>query len=420
MKNLSILIFFIIAPTICYTQVSEEEVRELQDAILEFESFKNQTLDNIEVIEQRNIELTKKLININFAAFRQMENSIRTAFDETDVISASATYQQAIKNIILLHTEITSVNNFTDAENVFGLDFKGQILNIAEGSLIDQIKTVFDNEPVLYVNERKSKFRNIVKSILDNPIISGLVKSNPITSVAHSIINQVVSADATKITDISLTRVDYSMPNDFGDFKRNYPAFKQSYESSNIVGGVPHSQSIIDPDAITQFSKDLKPMIKVFDELSAINDEFESSLDVFMQASEETIERAKPVESKFYEKLGVANRDAARNSIRDFFNVGATPSLELLEAKLIDNTMNEVLSYTDEVSEVSLLLKNDFLKVLRIEIELSDAYIKFFKKLKAGGDGLPHFDDVSTLDERIEQFEEIKESLVKQHNQLSS
>lgn len=398
-------------------QVSQEEFDALKKAVQHLSNDKDSLQNKYSDITAGRSKLEQRLLKLYSTSFDDMELTVRDAFDQTDVISVSATYQDVIKSIIVLHNEITKVNNFTDAQKVFGFDFIAQINRIAESKLIDQMIEVSKNESQKLRNQRKTKFKSIVSNILRNPVINSFIKSNPITSVAHSIINQTMSAQSTQIKDITITRGDYQMPSSFKDFKKDYSGFKSSYETSSLVG-LPESQRIILNESIDDFTKELQPLIKLFDDLSKINEKYESSLNVFLKASEQTISRAKPVEAEFYKKLKTNKRIDARNKINQFFNIGTDPSLELLESKLNNEEMKEVLRYADEVNEVNILLKNDFLKVISLEVELSEAYIKFFEELKNGKRGLPKFDNTETIEKKISRFQDIKKNLEVQIEKL--
>lgn len=398
-------------------QVSEEAFNILKERVEKLMLDKDSLKQNYSAIESAGSKIEQKLLKIYQANFDEMEQAIRDAFDKTDVISVSTSYQEVIKSIILLHNEITKVNNFTDAQKVFGYDFIEQIESISEATLINEMIALSENESDVLKDKRKNKFKSIITSILNNPVLNGFIKSNPITSVAHSIINQTMSAQSTQITDVAITHGNYMMPTSFRDFKNGYTEFKSSYETSSLIG-LPESKRLILDSSIDNFTSQLKPLIRLFDDLSKINGKFESSLMVFMKASEQTITRAKPIEVEFYRKLKVNSRNEARNKVNTFFNVGLNPNLETLESKLNNIEMKAALKYANEVSAVNILLKNDFLKILSLEIELSEEYIKFFEELKNGKKGLPKFENTEALEHKIDQFQKIKINLEDQAREL--
>jgi len=413
---LTLLIFYI---SNLFSQVTQKQFVSLAETVKILEDDR----DSLNV-KYRDVALARenfenKILKMYISIFADMELTVKDAFDKTDVISVSATYQQVIKSIITLHNEITKINNFTDAEEIFGFDFITQITNIAEITLIDQILKLSKNESEESLARRKNKFKSIINNIVNNPVITGLLRSNPITSVAHSIINQTMSAQSTQITDISITRGDYEIPQKYKDFKKSYTGFKESYERSSLVG-FPESKRIILDESLDKFTRELKPLIKLFDDLSKINEKYESSLEVFMKSSEQTITRVKPIENEFYKILKTKNRHEARGKINQFFNVGENPSLELIEEKLNNKEMKSVVKYSNEVNEVLFLLKNDFLKIITLEIELAEEYSVFFKELKAGKEGLPKFENTESLDKKINQFEQLKSSLIAQRNKLEA
>lgn len=412
---LTVIIFSL--PKLKAQEITKEQFDRLTQLVGDIEKDRDTLKNNFNELKLRSVDIEQKLLAMHTASFEEMQALVRDAFDKTDVISSSATYQEVIKSIILLHNEITKVNNFTDAKQVFGFDFVKQITSIAESTLINQMVKVSENESQELANKRKNRIRGIIKNIVSNPVIIGFFKSNPITSVAHSIINQTISAETTQIKDVQITRGDYQMPTVYKDFKKEYDQFKTSYETSSLVG-LPVSQRLIMDNSIDAFTKELKPLIKLFDDLSKINEKYESSLGVFIKASEQTIERAKPIEKEFYRKLETEKRLDARNKINQFFNVGTKPSLALLENKLNDLKMNSALDYVSEVDEVYILLKNDFMKVISLEIELATEYISFFDELKKGKEGLPDFENTDALDDKINKFSNLKKSLETEKDKL--
>lgn len=418
MKILFITIILFSSFSLLNAQVSDENFKKLEGTVGLLIKHKDSINEALSKTNLEKVELETRLINLYKSSFKDLERSIRHSFDKTDVISNSATYQQSITTIIKLHNDITKIHNFTDAEKVFGFDFVKQINSIAEKNLINTIVKIdaFESDEIL--KSRKENFKNIVKNIVDNPIISGLLKSNPITSVAHSIINQTMSAQSTQIKDVKVAfGGDFEMPDKYKDFKKNYDHFKNSYTSINLVG-FPQSQRFILNKSIDNFTNELNPLINLFDELSGINDKYEGSLKILILANEETINRAKPIEDKFYEKLNATNRLEASTKINTFFNVGPNPSLAILEQKLNDPDMAEALKFTSEIEEVHVLLKNDFIKILSLEIGLADAYIAFFEGLKSGKAGMPTFTDVSVITKQINQFKILRKNLSDQKTKL--
>ena len=378
------------------------------------------TLKNqLSQLEEENLSLEFKLLSMYRSSIREMEMKVKEAFDKTDVISLSATYQEVIKSIINLHNEITRINNFTDAEKIFGIDFVAIISEIVEKELLVILSEKQPVESTGLQAQKRQRFKAVVQVLLQNPVVTGLFRSNPVSSVAHSIINQVLSMQSTGLESIRLSHGTYELPEDYKDFRNDYGAFKKSYENTQLAH-LPGVESQLPDPAVCRFTEALTPYIRLFDELSGINARYSSSLEVFMKASEQTISRVQTVESVFYAKLEATDRARAREVINRFFNIGEEPGLELMEARLNDPKMKEVLEFSDEVNESLLLLKNDFLKIITLEIELTGAYIDFFTSLKTGRDGLPEFRQEAIIDQKIIQFDQLLSSLTKQKLRLEA
>jgi|GEM_PF-3058073 len=400
-------------------QVSNDAFVHLENMVLQMKRSGDSIQQKVAVIDAGRMEIESKLLTMYQNELKEMELTIKDAFDKTDVISISATYQEVIKSIISLHNEITMINNFTDAEKVFGIDFATRIQDIAMETLLVEMDHAQNEKSIENLEKRKLVFRSILKSIIYNPIISGLLKSNPITSVAHSIINQTINLYQNKLENVIVCRNNYTLPDNYKDFKNDYPAFKNSYENSSLSGLTESQRQELD-QSISEFTKKLKPLIRIFDDLSAINEKYASSLKVFMKASEQTIERVKPLEYGFFETLGVDTRQQAREKINQFFNIGTKPDLNTLETKLNHQQMKNVLLYSEKINEGLILLRNDFLKIITLEIELAMEYIQYFSNLKEGKESVTILVNSESLAMKVEQFDQLRLSLEAQKQKLDS
>lgn len=416
---LLMIIFHIIITNPVFTQISSKEFHILCDKVEELERSRDSLYILNASFMENNERLDDKLREMYLCAFYDMELIIKEAFDKTDVISVSATYQEVIRSIINLHTEITRINNFTDAQKVFGINFIDQISHKAEETLFDAIIVNNHKLDEQMRKRKKDRFKATIAAILHNPVISGLMKSNPVSSVAHSIINQVLSSGASYLYPERVNTRNCTIPVDFKTFKNEYGAFKTGFDSLYIDMDNPLVFEQTNK-AIASFTNAVSPYIELFDALSILNLKYASSLEVFMKASEQTTGRVIKVEKAFYAKLDAGDRSEAHKTINDFFNIGSEADLELLELKINDDRMNGVLSYADEVNEALLLLKNDFLKIISLEIELSGEYIHFFSSLLREDSNFPPLENSQNILLKIDQFKQLETSLVNQKERLES
>lgn len=418
MKASTYLLWLLCLPVIVSSQNPEKPMDALMDKVKCLELLGDSLKVKFSEVEAGRIELESKLSNMYLAQLKEMEFAVRDAFDKTDVISISATYQEVIKSIISLHNEITRINNFNDAEKVFGIDFAAQVSLIMENALINGwfADSIAMNE--CKALEHKKWIKTMIRNVIANPVITGILKSNPVTSVAHSVINQVLMYKQSEMGDIFIDRGGFRLPENYKDFKNSYSFFRTAYHSSKITRKI-EENSFSEVSQVEELTRQLEPLILLFDELSGINDKYASSLHVFMKASEQTIERVKPLEAAFYHKLEAKDRLEAQKKINEFFNTGPVPALELLEQKLNDPKMRMVLAFSNEVNEALLLLKNDFLKIITLEIELSAEYIDFFSELNEGTRlPLPEFKKSETIQGKISQFQRLNVSLMAQKNKM--
>ena len=400
-------------------QEKEHTIKILNDELIQIRLLKDSIRNEFSKVNKQSKNLESKLYNIYWSDLKELELTIKDAFDKTDVISISATYQEVIKSIISLHNEITRINNFTDAQKVFGIDFTARLSEVVDRTLIKALDQGEGEAHETINNRRKNRLKTIVKSILENPVLGGLMRTNPVSSVAYSIINQLLAADQPFFSEEQHKMQLPVIPENYKDLKKEYPLFRASlHQICKPV--LPSNKASIKEESIAEFTSSIRPMINLFDELSGINEQYESSLEVFMKASEQTIEAIKPLELAFYEILNARDRDECRNKISDFFNIGEDASLDLVESKLSDPKMQELEEFSKKVNEALLLLKNDFLKIITLEIELSNAYIIYFSSLKDGREGFPDFDQNPTILEKIEQFSQLNKNLREQKTRLEA
>lgn len=353
--------------------------------------------------------LEGRLYNLLKPAFDNMNSAIISAFDKTDVISQSAVYQKVLNSALNQIKEVAKVNNLSKAKETFGFDFSEKILKAAEETIINQLVKLESKTSKPELQEKKKiGFKKILGAIVENPIINGLIKSNPVTSTAHAVLTQVFSS---KSTNINNENGRYTMPEKFKDFRNQYNEGNAVFGGNLLIEGDEETLE----SSIKDFNDQITPYINLFDKLSAINDKYESTLEAFLVASQKTIEKAKPVEHTFYQKLGTEigyDREKAWNKINDFFNVGEDPSLETLEEKLADGNMNEVYKYVSEVNETALLLKNDLRKSTSILIQLNDDYITFFQELQSGNGDYPEaLGKTNEINQQISKYKTQKQNL---------
>ncbi|HNQ83945.1 MAG TPA: hypothetical protein PLW31_09385 [Bacteroidales bacterium] len=119
----------------------------------------------------------------------------------------------------------------------------------------DVIMTSVDKHFIQYLKDEKDKKRliNVIGKIMDNPVVSNLANTNPVTSVIASVIHIV--------SDFSTTSVE---------LKKN---------GRKVTGAGVNEQDIFDSPSIKNFRASLQIYIDFYDVLNQITSEFVKSLD---------------------------------------------------------------------------------------------------------------------------------------------
>ncbi|MDX9906429.1 MAG: hypothetical protein RBS55_07580 [Bacteroidales bacterium] len=119
----------------------------------------------------------------------------------------------------------------------------------------DVIMTSVDKHFIQYLKDEKDKKRliNVIGKIMDNPVVTGLANTNPVTSVIASVIHVV--------SDFSTTSVELKKT------------------SGKVTGAGVTEQDVFDNPSIKNFRASLQTYIDFYDVLSQITSEFVKNLD---------------------------------------------------------------------------------------------------------------------------------------------
>lgn len=131
-----------------------------------------------------------------------------------------------------LFTKLLQANNPTS--DILGFRFNETVLKATE--------KCFRNE--LHTEKEKLRFSQVMAKLVNNPVVSTLVNTNPITSVTAAIINTVAGYSSTsveveksgnRIRDISTNTVDAFSQKNIESFRNELQPYINFYDALNIA-----------------------------------------------------------------------------------------------------------------------------------------------------------------------------------------
>ncbi len=332
-----------------------------------------------ELIKANNMQASE-IKSLYIQDYKKIEHSISTALDGATALSTLAINTKILNVVSSAGETMLSINNISSSESM-GFDFKEQLIKIASDVLIEKTDETNPNSPVV---QRNLRIRNLITSVVNNDIVQGLIKSNPISSTAYSLINQAFSASETNFISGEkqvIIQRGFTAPDNFSSFKKEYPSFSNSW---NTLGGefkgINQTGRIIHDDAIKTFTLKINDYIQIYDSLNIINSNFGMAV--------------KNWESKYIQIVNEAS--GYKNQLANTFknstdNKDADLTMEMAKTRyraLMDTTRfslktvieNESLKKPLEKSEKYKLMENNintaYLDFLSIQINFIDSYIE--------------------------------------------
>jgi len=183
-------------------------------------------------IQNENHALRSQVRNrdsLDYAAIRSQIFDAYQSIQKINLEYLSTTDKIAVTG---LFTKLLQANNPTS--DILGFRFHETILKAAEKHFKNELKS--ENE--------KSRFSQIITKLVNNPVISSLANSNPITSVTAAIVSTVAGYSTTavdinrsgnKIREVSATTTDAFSQKNIDAFRSELQPYIQFYDALNIA-----------------------------------------------------------------------------------------------------------------------------------------------------------------------------------------
>lgn len=290
-------------------------------------------------IKSENQALKVQLRSRDSIAYSNTRNNIFEAFTIITQLSNDYTVTSDKIAVTGLFTKLMQANNPTS--DILGFRFSETIIKASEKHFKSELKS----EP------EKVRFSQVVDKIVNNPVISTLVNSNPITAVTSALVSMVagfsttsvdVVKDGNKLKDVSSTTTD---------------AFSQK--------------------SIVAFRAELQPYINFYDALNMSSDRYISGIDNLNRRYTFLIGQVDVHKNQLYATIGCNEK----STFYQLSKMLPDPTTQRIDYKtfLNDNAIRQCESFAQKVPalfqtvqaykrEYDMLLKNllnDYIKSLQ-------------------------------------------------------
>ena len=186
----------------------------------------------IKTLEKENETVKSKDKSYDSALYCSMRSEVFNAFthiSQLDFDLMNTTEKIAVTG---LFTKLMQASNPTS--DILGFRFTEVIFSTAEKHFLAILKTDRD----------KKRFTQVIRKIIDNPIVSSLANSNPVTSVVSAIISTIagftterveLEKEGGRIKDVSVEQLDAFENRSINDFRNELQVYIDFYDAMIIV-----------------------------------------------------------------------------------------------------------------------------------------------------------------------------------------
>jgi len=182
-------------------------------------------------IKSENLVLKVQLRSRDSIAYCTTRNNIFEAFTIVSQLTTDYTVTSDKIAVTGLFTKLMQANNPTS--DILGFRFSETIIKASEKYFKSELKSVSE----------KARFSQVVDKIVNNPVISTLVNSNPITAVTSALVSMVagfsttsvdVVKDGNKLKDVSSTTTDTFSQKSIEAFRAELQPYINFYDALNM------------------------------------------------------------------------------------------------------------------------------------------------------------------------------------------
>jgi hypothetical protein len=312
--------------------------------------------------------------------YKKIEYSVSSALEGATALSTLAINTRILNVVSSAGETMLSINNISSSESM-GFDFKEQLIKIASDVLVEKTNETNPNSPVV---QRNFRINNLITSVVNNDIVQGLIKSNPISSTAYSLINQAFSASETNfisgVNQVIIQR-GFTTPNDFNSFKKNYSDFSKSWNSlGGEFKGINQTERIISDAAIKTFTLKINDYIQIYDSLNIINSNFGMAVrnweSKYIQIVNEASVYKTQLANTFKTEADNKNTDLTMEMAKSRFRTYMDTTRVSLKTVIENESLKKPLEKAENFKLMENNINTAYLDFLSIQINFIDSYIE--------------------------------------------
>lgn len=267
---------------------------------------------------------------------------------------------------------ITQINSIGES-NALGLDFNQTMLQMVDENLI----VSFDDKEVVSdaaKKNTKSRWKTIVNRVLNNDVVQGLVKSNPFTSIAGSLINSAIgftSYDVSTKADIKLVTVGEELPKKYKNYRNEWKT-KYDIIGATAVSSKVYSKNAISDEALQGFSEAIGPYISLYNQMASSNLKFQIQIQEVSNSYVDYKDVISTYDKEFLKSLDIVNLSDLPSKLSDLLYVEKKASFPGYRAVI---EKPELSAARGLANQYTILYK----KVNELNIRFYDVHVKHFK-----------------------------------------
>jgi len=306
-------------------------------------------------LENVNKELLNRYNQIDKDYYNQERKKLNIAITLGSSLSSTWKNLESFGAISQGMAKITDINSIGHG-NALGFDFENVIEELIINSLTSDIENLDIPEP--RKNEIKIRWNDNIQKIIKNPIIQSLVQSNPLTSIASSLITTAINFTDNQIQSTEdMYLVSDELPRRYKDFALTWKD-KIHIEAGSLKSS---TQNVISNKAIENFSKSIIPYTTLFDQMANSTKKFQIKLGEIVIHNSSYSEIISTFDKQLMSHLNITKISDGPDRITQLLYVDETslfPNyrnvIDRDELKDALKLANEYNTYKEKVNELSL------------------------------------------------------------------
>ena len=232
-------------------------------------------LFRLDALERDYAQLRRAVVAADSAAFSAEVAELREAsLHHSELIVRFANLRDN-KDMSDGLVKIVSINS-VGQDNALGFDFTETMTALVNSTITASLDSDARQGPPVTASA-KGRWRGIVERLVTSPIISDLLRSNPFTSLATSVISSAMAFTSNNVnTSVSLDTDVPELPKKYRDFADHWVEFIRVDPTGVYTEDA--SRLAIEEAAIAEFVARITPYAELYDSMSQRNVVFETQL----------------------------------------------------------------------------------------------------------------------------------------------